>query len=151
MAEVIAGRRWPAAGIEVDLRSAGLAAAVGQPASEGAREVVARHGGDLGHHRSRSVQIEDLRWADLVLTMTVRHREVLRSLKVDTVEIATLAGFGEGIEGDVPDPYGGTLEDYEEAYRQIEKFIGGAEAELIRRRDSRETGIHSREEGEEDE
>jgi protein-tyrosine phosphatase len=60
-----------------EVRSAGVAADQGGPASAQAIEVMRRRGHDVTAHRSQLVSEELLDWADLVLTMTRQHKQIL--------------------------------------------------------------------------
>jgi len=60
-----------------DVKSAGVAADTGSPASGQAVEVMKRRGHDLAPHRSQPVNEDMIEWADLVLTMTRQHKEIL--------------------------------------------------------------------------
>lgn len=57
------------------VESCGLLGIEGAPASDEAIEVLHEAGLDLTGHRSRGVRRTDLRLADRVLVMTLRHRE----------------------------------------------------------------------------
>ena len=76
MAEKLFRRLAEEAGLAVDARSAGLAAAEGAPASKHARAVLKERGLDDAH-RSQTVSAELMAWADVVLTMTRAHKEQL--------------------------------------------------------------------------
>lgn len=60
-----------------EVRSAGVAADIGARASGGAIRVLQRRGIDLAGHRSQMISEELVEWADLILTMTRRHKEVV--------------------------------------------------------------------------
>ena len=112
----------------VEVRSAGVSAVPGEPASDGSLRAGARHGLDLSGHRSRPVDDELLGWADLILVMSPGH--LLRLAELGIVgKAAVLDTFAQGKEGsgegaDVPDPFGGDDDCYEEAYRTLEELVG---------------------------
>lgn len=123
MAEFL-GQRVLGKGIEV--RSAGVGASPGTPASNHAQFVVADHGGDLSGHLSRPLDTAILDRADLVLTMTRQHRAAVLGLASDRQDdVFTLAAMA-GEDTDVTDPFGGTLEDYERTFEQIERLLRAA-------------------------
>lgn len=65
---------------DVRVTSAGTWAGDGHPASDGAIMVMRARGIDLGEHRSRALDPEDLRDADIVVAMTSVHvSEILES------------------------------------------------------------------------
>ncbi|WP_186576619.1 low molecular weight protein arginine phosphatase [Aquibacillus kalidii] len=59
-----------------EVKSAGIYAGNGQPASEGTTAVLQNNGIAL-NHQSQTVTPELLNWADLVLTMTTSHKQAL--------------------------------------------------------------------------
>ncbi len=74
MAEVIARSRAAELGWDhVEVRSAGIAAFPGAPASVGAVRAASKHGLDLSDHASAPLTAEAAREADLILTMSPTH------------------------------------------------------------------------------
>lgn len=61
---------------EIKTKSAGIFAAYGQQANDHARAVMDERGMDMDH-RSQPVDNDLLDWADLVLTMTIQHKQSL--------------------------------------------------------------------------
>lgn len=115
-------RRWS----HVEVRSAGTGAAAGQPASAGSERAARRHGLGLEGHRTRPLDADVIAWADVVLVMSPAH--LLRAVGLGAGEkAALLTSFAaddaeEGGEG-VPDPFGGADEEYEAAYRLLERLV----------------------------
>ncbi len=104
--------------------SAGLYAYDRDGISQAAREVLQLdYGIDAGGHRARQLTGEMAARADRVLTMTRGHRDSLLARypqlqgKIMTLKEAA------GMEGDICDPYGGSVETYREAAREIEQAI----------------------------
>ena len=110
----------------VEIRSAGVAAFDGSPASEGALEVADRHGLALTGHRSAVLTEEDVAEADLILTMSYSH--LARVLELGGAGRAwlltdyALTGEGGGGQG-IGDPFGGGAEAYEDTYGELEMLI----------------------------
>ena len=119
-------------GWQVEVRSAGVSAARGVPASHGSLRVGARNGLDLSEHRSRPVDDELLSWADLILVMSPGHLFRLGAMgvagKAAVLDAFAKGGAEEGAE--VPDPFGGDDRDYEEVYRTLEELVGMAVHQL---------------------
>lgn len=114
---------------DFEVRSVGVSATDGAPASRHAHEVLAERGMDLQGHRSRTVSASDLEWADVVLTMTESHRSaLLRRHPEVAAKVFPLRSFTGGA-GDVVDPYGGTRADYERTAVELEEAL----AEAVRR------------------
>jgi protein-tyrosine-phosphatase len=140
LAELIGRREFARLGAGVDVGSAGLAASDGAGASNHAQFVARDHGGDLGSHRSRAATRKILEQADLVLTMTGRHRdELLARFSPIEAEVATLAELAgeEGVE--VEDPFGGSLDHYERTYEEIERLVRASLPALRRRLEAKRT------------
>lgn len=126
MAEALLRCRARERGWQVEVRSAGLAAIPGLPASEHAREVLKRRGADLGDHRSRPLDRADLEWAELVLTMTAQHkRMVVLQFPRTADKVFTLTEYvnrGDGAR-DIADPFGGDLEAYARCADEIDAAV----------------------------
>lgn len=105
----------------VKAQSAGIAAGAPSGAAKNACIAAADYGADLDNHISSQLTVEDLEEYKLVITMTASQRDMLRSY-VNSDKIMTLAEFA-GEEGDVSDPYGGSLELYRKTAKQIHSYI----------------------------
>ncbi len=105
----------------VEVRSAGTAAHSGDPASEGSQHVAAADGFDLSGHRARSVTAAMVREADLVFVMTPAHRSAVESLGVAREQIHIVSEWPAPGEPDLPvfDPFGASIEAYEECWRRL--------------------------------
>ncbi len=104
----------------VMIASAGVAA---QPGVQAAREAVttmAKRDLDLSLHESQPVSESMLQSADLILTMTHSHKQLLLS-RFPAVANRTfvLSGGGE----DVADPIGGSLDVYADCAEQIDGYV----------------------------
>lgn len=62
---------------QVEVRSAGIAAELGAPASRFAQEALREVEISLADHQATRVNEQLVQWADLILTMTRRHKEVV--------------------------------------------------------------------------
>lgn len=119
----LAERGWS----HVEVRSGGVGAGIGGPASSGALAAARRHALDLSGHRSALVDAASLAWADLVLVMSPGH--LLRVTELGAGDKATLlTGFAagddpEGVPPSVPDPFGGSDEEYEATFVLLERLV----------------------------
>ena len=128
LAAALAKREIARLGWRVEVRSAGVSAVRGVPASTGSLRVGARHGLDLSGHLSRPVDDELLYWAHLILVMSPGHLLRLAQLGV-AGKAAVLDAFARGGDGDgaeVPDPFGGGDDDYERTYETLGELTGMA-------------------------
>jgi protein-tyrosine phosphatase len=127
MAEAIARdvlRRHGVSGVEV--RSAGVGAYPGARPSGGAVRVAGARGLDLSEHRATLLTRREVEWADLILTMSAHH--LLRVAELGGgARGSLLTAFAEGSEsrdgGAIPDPIGGTDQEYDLTYRRLETLI----------------------------
>lgn len=104
--------------VPICIASAGVSAALGDPASQGARHAIRKYGLTLESHESTQVHSYMIEQADLVLVMGHRHRSVLRSQWPEYSEkIFMLAAD----EGDISDPFGGPVEVYEHCAKQLDR------------------------------
>ncbi len=90
----------------IRVSSAGLCAEPGQPMSVHAKKALALAGIRGGKFRSRLLTREMLEESNLILVMTESHKRALLPAK----NVFTVGEFAGG--GDIPDPYGGSLEEY---------------------------------------
>ncbi len=104
--------------------SAGIMAEAGAPASENARKAARPYGADLSSHRAKQLDGELLSSADLVLAMTEGQKMMLAALG-GVKNVYTLGEYS-GCGGDVPDPYGGDLAEYEETAAAIYDMLTDA-------------------------
>ena len=106
--------------LDVRIESAGLSAADGDMASDNAIKAMIPYGIDLTNHRSQPVTEDLLKQCDLILTMTAAHKAVIEPLAKD--KVFTLAEY-VGAAGDISDPYGGDLEEYEGCASEIYSML----------------------------
>jgi len=113
-----------------EARSAGTAAREGDEASPRAREVMAEREIDLSGHRARLLTREMVEEADLVLTMTRQHKRALLELVPEAEgKVYTLKEFLAREDPDIPDPFGGSVEEYRRVAHELEEAL----EELARR------------------
>ncbi|MEN8374702.1 MAG: Sua5/YciO/YrdC/YwlC family protein [Gemmatimonadota bacterium] len=120
---LLAERGWG----PVAVTSAGVAAAVGAPASAGALRVAAGQGIDLADHRARQLSRERVHWADLILAMGPAHVEAVHHLGGgDRVDLLTSFASEGAEERAIQDPFGGSDAAYEETYLTLRRAIENA-------------------------
>jgi protein-tyrosine phosphatase len=107
------------AGAGVVVRSAGVAAGEGSPASPEAIAVLGEDGIDLSDHQSQAVSDRLIEEADVIYTMTGRHREVL----VNRWPRADDKTLPLNPDGDIHDPIGGDEREYRETARLIRWYL----------------------------
>lgn len=106
-----------AGGLEkLKVASFGLAAHPGDPASPNSVKTMQRIGQDLKAHRSRLLSQADLDRSLVVFGMTESHLAALRQRFDSLPEHILLLRdvLPEGVDRNIPDPFGGGYRDYEE-------------------------------------
>jgi protein-tyrosine phosphatase len=107
---------------EAEVASAGIAALVGSPADPLAVALLAERGVDISSHRARQLTGSLIQAFDLVVVMEARQVRLVEALspaaRGRTRPVGERSGF------DVPDPYGGSREDFLQALRLIERGLG---------------------------
>lgn len=116
MAAVLMNKIAESEDLDVRIESAGLFAQEGEPASPEAVEAMKKYDVDLSQHMARQIDNELIEKSDLILTMTAAHKMLLGTSAPD--KVFTLCEYA-GVEGDIPDPYGGDAEEYEETAEMI--------------------------------
>jgi protein-tyrosine phosphatase len=126
MADVVLQHRLDGTGVEV--RSAGTGDwHVGQPMDQRAAEVLARHGYDPSRHRAQQVGPDWPDRFDLVLAMDESN---LRDLGGRTDRVRLFRDFDPTGTGEVPDPYYGGDEGFEEVLAMVERTADALADEL---------------------
>ena len=113
----------------VELSSAGTGDwHIGECADERTIAVLARHGYDGSQHRAKQFTRESFDKCDLVVAMDSSNLSVLRRLAPDgdITKVRLLREFDRGaIDTDVPDPYYGGDEGFDEVLAMVEAACTG--------------------------
>ena len=128
MAEALLRRKIKQAGMtdKIMVLSAGIAVGCQAPASAGAFAVMSEKGLDLSKHVSRQLKGTEVEAADVILTMTERHKQAVLTLAPEAKnKVYTLKEYAEA-DCDVADPYGGSPLVYQACAEQIEKMLTNA-------------------------
>ncbi|MCF0216842.1 MAG: low molecular weight phosphotyrosine protein phosphatase [Fibrobacteraceae bacterium] len=107
-------------GPEYKVMSAGLGALVDHGPEPTAQKIAMDHGIDMSAHHARQVNMDILKWADLILVMENGHkRELLH--KYPWLE-GKVFRYGEPAQVDIPDPYRRPESAFQMAWNFIEKM-----------------------------
>ncbi len=104
--------------IETVVRSAGVSATPGGPATPEAVTAVRRFGGELSSHRSTPVSRQLLADADIIFAMTRAHADAAQAID-PTADIRLLDPSG----ADIADPIGAPQPAYDETAQILERLI----------------------------
>ncbi|MBO9130076.1 low molecular weight protein arginine phosphatase [Bacillus sp. 165] len=106
-----------------EVQSAGVFASAGSNASSHAIRALEERGISI-NHQSQQVTEELISWADAVLTMTANHKAAILYHFPDMQEkVHTLYEFVETDFKDISDPFGGSLQVYQETLHELERLI----------------------------
>ncbi len=116
-----------------EVLSAGLHAHVGAPPSPTAVRAAAEVGVDISGHRVRSMTDALAFSATFLVAMTEAHAiELRRRFPFASAKVRLIGSFadGAGEARDVPDPFGGSLDDYRSGVRLISPCVDAIAARL---------------------
>ena len=120
LAEALLRARLPAGGPAVRVVSAGLSAVYGSAASLESVELAREAGADLSEHSSQPLTEDLLDAADRILCMTAAHRSAILRHRPDAADRVRLL---DPDGGDIPDPIGGGMADYEACREAIDRGL----------------------------
>ncbi len=109
----------------VDVKSAGVFADNNSKASKHTSQVLSEQG-LVDNHVSSMLTDSQIEWATLVLTMTEGHKNVVQTrFPQARNKIYTLKEYvvRDGIDKDIIDPFGGSLELYRQTYKELTELI----------------------------
>jgi protein-tyrosine-phosphatase len=129
---------------EVEVKSAGTCGLHFAPVSIFAAQVAKQKGVDLFRHRSRELTGDMIKEANLILVLAQEHLDYIGRMAPNAVSKTfllkafargTSASNRDGEEGvmSVKDPIGGSLEDYQRSFSEIEAEIKRILPELLQR------------------
>ncbi len=94
-----------------------------RPEAEVVRLLAVR-GLDVSAHRAAALTMDDVRHADLILTMTARHREqVIERFPAAAARTFTLAQYAAGESSDIADAKGQLRQVYQQMLGQLERLV----------------------------
>lgn len=102
--------------------SRGLVVLFSEPLNPKAEIVLQKHDLELNNHMAKGLKASDIEENTLILTMTASQKKKVQELYPEEKDIYTIKEFAGEI-GDVIDPYGGTLMDYEECYIELGRLV----------------------------
>ena len=108
---------------------------IGKPAFPTALEIAKMRGYDLTSHVARRITSGDFDHFDMILAMDRSNITSLRTIAPtrSKQKIELLLEYGDEFHGqEVPDPYGGEVEDFEQAIDMIEDGCRGLVTLLLR-------------------
>lgn len=116
---------------EIEVFSRGLVVHFSEPINPKAVTVLNNHELDFNSHVSRLWKAEECDRFTLILTMTESQKKKICSEYEVESFVYTLTDYA-GESGDVVDPYGGSIMDYEECFGEISRLVRKAAYRIAR-------------------
>lgn len=107
---------------DIKVESKGLVVLFPEPSNPKAVMVLNNHGLSLEGHQSSALTNEDIEEDTLILTMTEQQKSSVIESFGQEINVYTIKEY-IGESGDVTDPYGGTLMDYEDCYVELARLV----------------------------
>lgn len=107
---------------DIKVISRGVVVLFGEPINPKAEIVLNKHDLESNNHISRGLKQSDIDENSLLLTMTANQKKKVMENFPDVKDVYTIKEF-TGEIGDVVDPYGGTLVEYEECYIELARLV----------------------------
>ncbi|MBB2184548.1 low molecular weight protein arginine phosphatase [Lachnospiraceae bacterium MD1] len=102
--------------------SRGLVVLFPEPINPKAEVVLKKHDLEIMNHVSKGLKTSDIDDNTIILTMTESQKRKILELYPGVKDIYTIKEYAGEI-GDVVDPYGGTLVEYEECYIELARLV----------------------------
>lgn len=102
--------------------SRGLVVLFGEPINPKAEIVLNKHNLESNNHISKGLKQSDIEDNTLILTMTENQKKKVLETFPDLNDVYTIKEYAGEI-GDVVDPYGGTLVEYEECFIELARLV----------------------------
>lgn len=119
LAESVGCRPDELAARGIIVQSAGTSAWAGGPAAPQSVEVCSARDIDISQHRSQGLTSDLIQGSDYIFALTRSHMDMIRGTLHGSTAIVELLDE----QGDIADPVGGPVEQYEQVTRQIEKAL----------------------------
>lgn len=107
---------------DLEVLSRGLVVLFAEPSNPKADTVLKSHNLDLKNHKSKGLNNKEIDEDTLILTMTEKQKNSVLDSYENAKSVYTINEY-VGESGEVEDPYGGTLIDYEDCYAQLSLLI----------------------------
>jgi protein-tyrosine-phosphatase len=122
---------------DIQVLSAGIGTLDGYPATPTGVNTARKHGIDISEHHSRRMTAKLFKDVDLVFALADNHYEFMRNFPDADKKLFMVKGFPlPGLadkEHSVDDPLGGTADEYEATFLEIEREIERAFLDIMRR------------------
>lgn len=110
--------------LDIEVSSAGVSVYDGDVPNKKSVDAMDKIGIDIRGHRSTQLHRQLVEETDVILTMSIDHKEnILSDFPSSVGKVFTVIEYAYGLEKDVVDPYGRSLEFYEKTRDEIYQAI----------------------------
>jgi len=107
---------------EMKVISRGLVVLFSEPINPKAEIVLKKHDLELSNHVAKGLKASDIDENTIILTMTAIQKKKITGLYPEAKNVFLIKEYA-GESGDVVDPYGATLMEYEECYIELGRLV----------------------------
>lgn len=107
---------------EMKVISRGLVVLFSEPINPKADIVLKKHDLELSNHVAKGLKTSDIDEDTLILTMTSSQKKKVIDTYPNAKHVYTIKEYA-GENGDVVDPYGGSLIEYDECYAELARLV----------------------------
>jgi protein-tyrosine phosphatase len=107
---------------DIKVISRGLVVLFSEPINPKTEIILKKHDLELGNHVAKGLKVSDIDENTIILTMTANQKKKVMELYPEAKNVYAIKEFAGEI-GDVVDPYGGTLMEYEECYIELGRLV----------------------------
>jgi protein-tyrosine phosphatase len=107
---------------DIKVISRGLVVLFSEPINPKTEIILKKHDLELGNHVAKGLKASDIDESTIILTMTANQKKKVMELYPEAKDVYAIKEFAGEI-GDVVDPYGGTLMEYEECYIELGRLV----------------------------
>lgn len=108
---------------DVEVLSRGLVVLFPEPLNDFAREALLSHQMDFTKETTTPFSLDEVNDETLILTMTISQSIKIAQEYGLTEQVFTLRKFDREEEGDIKDPFGGGLLEYQTLYQELSELI----------------------------
>ena len=96
--------------------------------------LLGKQGMDVSAHRAVQLTVNDVRHADLIITMTAKHRAtIVAQYPEATAKVFTMAEYATGVDTEIVDALGKDMGIYETVFAQINGFMPAVLAKALKK------------------
>lgn len=111
---------------KINVLSRGIYADNISPINEKSNIILNKNNIDFNNHISKTLTVDDLKNADLILTMEKQHKNLINDVNIDeniSDKVFTIYEYVSNVDKDILDPYGFDISVYESCFSELYNLI----------------------------